>query len=126
MQKSLICARELKRLYPNHIEFDEKEDFKVMFPAQWTEYLKSLQNTYKGVYYEHRGTMIVFLDECDYIGLSESFLEWALQEYMYTDNTSNLIYTKMSNDAQFKRVTSTPGISYIYLDFQLKVGAPTE
>lgn len=97
-----------------------------MFPAQWTEYLKNIQNTFKSVFYEHRGTMIVFLNECDYIGLSESFLEWALQEYMYTDNTSNLIYTKMSNDAMYKKVTGTPGISYIYMDFQLKVGAPTE
>ena len=70
--------------------------------------------------------MIVFLNENKYIGLQESFLEWALQEYMYTDNTTNLIYTKMSNDAMYKKVTATPGISYIYLDFQVKSGAPTE
>lgn len=70
--------------------------------------------------------MIVFLNENKYIGLQESFLEWALQEYMYTDNTTNIIYTKMSNDAMYKKVTATPGISYIYLDFQVKSDAPTE
>jgi len=51
--------------------------------------------------------MIVFLNESEYLGLSESFLEWALQNFMYTDNTSNLIYTKMSNDAGYKRINHT-------------------
>lgn len=78
-----------------------------MFPTQWTEYVKSLQQANKGVFYEHKGTMIVFINESEYLGLSESFLEWALQNFMYTDNTSNLIYTKMSNDASYKRINHT-------------------
>jgi hypothetical protein len=45
---------------------------------------------------------------------------------MYTDNTSNLIYTKMSNDASYKRINHTLGISYVFMDFQLKANAATE
>lgn len=124
--KCLVCARELKKLYPTEISFDENVDCQVFFPTQWEYYFKALQNKNKGVFYEHKGNMIVFLNKVDYIGGPESFLEWALQEFIYIDNTSSFIYTKMSNDQYMKAVNFTEGRSYVFLDLKYRGSAKDE
>ena len=42
--KGLVCARSLKKMYPDEVQFDEKENFLVLFPTQWDQYMKNLQN----------------------------------------------------------------------------------
>lgn len=56
-----------------------------------------------------------------YIGGCESFLEWALQEFRYTDKTSALIYKKVAADAARNAINNTPGRSYVYM--KLNTGA---
>lgn len=46
----------------------------------------------------------------------DSFLEWALQHYRYTDKTSALIYKKAANDALRNAINDTPGRSYVYMN----------
>lgn len=61
--------------------------------AQWDLYMKKLANQKKGAFYSHKGNLIVYLAESDrYVGGCENFLEWALQEFRYVDNTAQLIY----------------------------------
>jgi hypothetical protein len=46
----------------------------------------------------------------------DNFLEWAIQNFRYIDNTSNMIYKKLANDAYRNVINNTPGRSYVYLD----------
>jgi hypothetical protein len=65
----------------------------------------------------HKGSPVVILNQTEYIGGVDSFLEWALQKYRYTDNTSDLIYKKLAYDANKKAFNETPGRSYVYMNF---------
>ena len=40
--------------------------------------MKNLQNKQKGDFYDHRGNLIVYLNNHEYVGTIESFMEWAL------------------------------------------------
>ena len=60
--------------------------------------------------------MVIFLNGSTYIGSTENFLEWAIQNFRYIDNTSGMIYKKMANDAYRNVINNTPGRSYVYID----------
>lgn len=79
-------------------------------------YLKKLQNDLKGHFYQHKGSPIIFINNSIYIGGEESFLEWALQEFRYTDKTSVLIYKKLAADAHRSAINNTPGRSYVFMN----------
>jgi hypothetical protein len=114
--KCYTCARTLKNEYPDSVTFDEKTDFKVFFQAQWDNYLKDLQNEKKGDFYQHKGNLIVFVNDSLYVGSMDNFLEWATQEYRYIDNTSMMIYKKMATDGYKNCINSTPGRSFVFMD----------
>lgn len=124
--KCLVCARELQKLYPDEVTFDEKKDLQIFFPTQWDQHMKALQNKLKGDFYDHKGNLIVYINGHEYIGTIESFMEWALQEFIYIDNTSNFIYTKMSNDMYIKAINSVEGRSYVYFDVAYRGSTGTE
>ena len=50
-------------------------------------------------------------------------MEWALQEFRYVDNTSNLLYKKMANNEIVKTFNKSPGRSFVYLDISIESGA---
>ena len=53
-------------------------------------------------------------------------MEWALQEFIYIDNTSNFIYTKMSNDMYLKAINQVEGRSYVYFDIAYRGSSGNE
>ena len=111
LYKCQTCARLLKEEHPDRVV-----DYQMisLFPAQWDQYLKKLQNEKKGDFYQHKGNLVVYLANNDrYLGDSENFLEWALQEFRYVDNTANFIYKKMANDAYKNTIDKTVGRSYV-------------
>ena len=114
--KCFTCARQLKNQNPDIVSFDEKSDFKCLFQAQWDNYMKNLQNEKKGDFYNHKGNLIVFLNNSQYIGSIDNFMEWAIQEFRYIDNTSKMIYKKMATDAYKNCINNTPGRSYVFID----------
>jgi len=81
--------------------------------------LKNLQNLQKGAFYQHKGSPIVFVNGTTYVGGTEQFLEWALQEFRYTDKTSILIYRKLAGDAHRTAINNTPGRSYVHMSLQI-------
>lgn len=50
-----------------------------------------------------------------YLGGSEAFIEWALQEFRYMDKTSDIIYKKLAFDSHRQIINDTPGKSYVYM-----------
>lgn len=61
----------------------------------------------------------MYFNDVVYVGDSETFLEWALNEFRYVDSTSNLLYKKKANDAFKTLVENTPGRNYAYLDVHI-------
>lgn len=59
-----------------------------------------------------------------YIGGCESFLEWALQNFRYVDNTSNVIYKTMSANAYKQTINETEGRSYVQMELSQGGGRP--
>jgi len=59
----------------------------------------------------------VILNQNQYIGGLEQFLEWALQTFRYTDKTNDIIYKRQAFDATKKAFNETPGRSYVYMNF---------
>ena len=46
-------------------------------------------------------------------------MEWALQNFKYTDKTNKLIYRKAASDALRNAIMNTPGRSYVYLSIAM-------
>jgi len=52
----------------------------------------------KGHFYHHKQSPLIFYNDSEYVGDAEVFQEWVLNEFRYTDKTSDLIYKKKAND----------------------------
>ena len=107
-----------------HIELERPKQVKVeiiqFFETQWEEFLHKLQIEKKGPFFNHKASApIVYFNDVVYIGDGETFLEWALNEFRYTDNTSLLIYKKRATDAFRTLIENTAGRKYAFLDVNI-------
>jgi hypothetical protein len=71
----------------------------------------------KGDFFTHKGNMIVYIND-KYIGDCDMFLEWALQNFKYVDNTNLLIYKKMAAKHIKDQINNTKGRSYAYMNIK--------
>jgi hypothetical protein len=65
--KSAACIKELEKKFEGLITSTQM----AFFPTQWDNYLKKLQNDKKGLFYEHKGSPIIFLNNETYVGGEE-------------------------------------------------------
>ena len=89
------------------------------FECQWRQYLKKIQNTKKGDFYDHRGSPLVFLGEGDYVGGVEEFAKWALTNYHHQDGGKMADYEQKAIDVMRQRINCTKGRRYIEVHFQI-------
>ena len=54
-----------------------------LFETQWEEYLKKTQNDKKGVFFNHKGPILVYVNDNILIGDTDAFLDYALNEFRY-------------------------------------------
>jgi Cyclophilin type peptidyl-prolyl cis-trans isomerase/CLD len=54
-----------------------------------------------------------------YIGDAETFIEWALNEFRYVDQTSPIINKKRASDAYRALIDNTPGRNYAFFDVNI-------
>ena len=106
-----------------HLEKERPKEVKVtvnqFFETQWEEYLHNLQIEKKGPFFNHKASSpIVFYNDNIYVGDGETFLEWALNEFRYSDSAI-IIYKKRATDAQRTIIESTPGRNYVYFDVNI-------
>jgi hypothetical protein len=67
-------------------------EFLQFFETQWEEYLKKTANKLKGVFYSHEESPLVILNDKDYIGDQDKFLEYALHKFKFRDDTESKVY----------------------------------
>ena len=56
------------------------------------------------------------MNDVVYIGDSETFLDWGLNEFRYVDQTSAIINKKRASDAYRALIDNTPGRNYAFFD----------
>jgi hypothetical protein len=78
------CKTALQWLNRNH-KGVEIEIF-CLFETQWEEYLKKVQNEKKGVFFNHKAPLLVYINDDIYIGDADAFFEYSLNEFRYFDN----------------------------------------
>lgn len=92
----------------------------AFFPCQWDEYLKDVANKNKGVFYTHIGSPLVILNDTEYIGDCDKFMNHILYNFHYQDNTPMVIYSKKANDFFKNKVAPSPSNpnKYAFINFQ--------
>lgn len=79
--------------------------------------MSALQVEKKGPFFHHKPSApLVYFNDVVYIGDAETFIEWALNEFRYVDQTSKMINKKRAADAFRALIDNTPGRDYAYLD----------
>jgi Cyclophilin type peptidyl-prolyl cis-trans isomerase/CLD len=113
--KCVACMRHLEKERPKEVRVEILQ----FFETQWEEYLSKLQIEKKGPFFNHKSSSpIVYYNDNIYIGDGDTFLEWALNEFRYSDS-ANLIYKKRATDAQRQLIENTPGRNYVYFDVNI-------
>ena len=110
-QKCVTAARYLEREHPGLVTAECLQ----FFETQWEEFLKKTAFTLKGVFYQHTGSHIIYLNDKEYVGNSDAFANWALHSFSYMDNSHSIIYDKMAADAYRKMINSSKTRKYAYM-----------
>lgn len=97
--KCVTAARYLERENPGVVTTECLQ----FFETQWEEFLKKTANRLKGVFYQHSGNHLIYLNDGEYIGNSEKFATYALHNFAYMDNSNMMIYEKKASDS-FKKM----------------------
>ena len=85
------------------------------FETQWEEFMKKTAFTLKGVFYQHTGSHIIYLNDKEYIGNGDAFAKWALHNFSYMDNSHSIIYDKLATDAYRKMINNSNTRRYTYM-----------
>jgi len=78
--------------------------------------MKKTAFTLKGVFYQHSGSHIIFLNDKEYVGNSDAFATWALHKFSYMDNSHSIIYDKMAADAYRKMINHSKTRKYAFMN----------
>ena len=91
--KCVAAARYLERENPGRVTAECLQ----FFETQWEEFQKKTANKLKGVFYQHTGNHLIYLNDGEYIGSSENFAEYALHNFAYMDNSSMIVYEQKAS-----------------------------
>jgi len=81
--------------YPDMIEGYNVD---VFFPDPWVFHLRKLKLEKKGRFVNHRDYIVIYLNDNEYIGGADNFLEWAVQKFNYIDKTNQLLFKKLASN----------------------------
>lgn len=94
--KCLSALQQIEKANPKQVTLTIHQ----FFETQWEEYLHKLQIEKKGPFFNHKAANpIIYYNDNIYVGDGETFLEWALNEFRFSD-PAHLIYKKRASDAQ--------------------------
>lgn len=89
------------------------------FETQWDQYLKQTANKFKGVFYEHSLSPLVYTGDCDYIGNGDDFVTWALHNHSYHDDFTAMHFQKLAAEAIKDKINRSKTRKYAELTFNV-------
>ena len=114
--KCVAAVRFLEKEHPGLVQAECLQ----FFETQWEEFMKKTAFTLKGVFYQHTGSHLIYLNDKEYIGNGDAFARWALHSFSYMDNSHSIIYDKLATDSYRKMInhSKTRKFAYLTLNFQ--------
>ena len=94
-QRSRVIAQALCETHPDRVQICVME----FFECQWQQFLKKTANCFKGVFYDHAASPLIYLNEQEYVGDGEAFQTWALHTFNHKDGAKQSEYDQMASDA---------------------------
>ena len=98
---------------------------KLCFETDWNDCLKELRAKYGGSFKHHVISPLVYFNESEYIGGAEQLLEWAENNYGYTDATHIIYYKKRYKNALVKQISKNPQRIYCYMSIKIETETPS-
>ena len=100
--KCVAATKYLQQEHPGVVT----AEFLSFFETQWEEYIKRTANRLKGIFYQHSGSHLILLNDCEYVGSAEQFAEYLLMNFTYMDNSMSVVYERLAFNT-FKRAINT-------------------
>ena len=110
------CVSVANRLEETHYG-EVTTEFLQFFETQWEEHLKKVANKLKGVFYSHGQSPLVILNDKEYIGDQDKFMEYALHTFKFRDDTESKVYTDAAEQAYCKAINASKTKKYAFLEF---------
>lgn len=87
------------------------------FETQWEEYLRKTANRLKDAFYLHKASPLVFLNDRDYVGDAEKFMEWSLLTFKVRDDQGRKVFEEAAKNFYCKVVNEHRSSKFAFLDF---------
>ena len=87
------------------------------FETQWEEFLYKTAQRLKGVFYEHKASPLVLLDDTEYIGDQDAFAEYVLHTYRFKDENSSRHYESVARSTYAKAINESKTCKYVCMTF---------
>ena len=85
------------------------------FETQWEEYIKRTANKLKGVFYQHSGSHLILINDCEYVGNAEQFATYILHKFAYMDNSMSIVYERLASNSYKKMINTSKTRKYAKL-----------
>lgn len=87
------------------------------FETQWEDFLKKTANSLKGVFYQHEASPLIYLNDKEYIGDADKFLDYSLFTFKYRDDTAGQVYVDLAEKAYRQAINEKKTRKYAFMDF---------
>lgn len=114
-QRSRVIAQDLCEKHPERVQICVME----FFECQWEQFLKKTANCFKGVFYNHSSSPLIYLNEKEYVGDGDAFQTWALHNFNHKDGARQSDYEKMASDAIKDKINCSKSRKYAELTFSV-------
>lgn len=114
------CLSIALRLVNDHLDSVQtiQVEYLPFFETQWEEFLKKKANKQKGAFYNHEESPLVYVNDKEYIGDQDKFMDYVLHTYKFKDDNDAKMYTDEATNACVKRVNESKTCKYAFMEFQ--------
>ena len=88
------------------------------FETQWDEYLRKTANKLKGLFYQHTQSPLVILNDKEYVGDQDKFMDYALFSFKAKDDNETKFYTNSAEIAYAKAVNKSKTSKFAFMEFE--------
>lgn len=114
-QRSRAIATSLAAKHADRVQISVME----FFETQWDQFVKKTANRLKGVFYEHRGSPLIYLDDKEYVGDGDAFQTWALHNFNHKDELKFSEYETMAFNALKNKINNSKTRKYAEFKFTI-------
>jgi hypothetical protein len=94
--------------------------FSSFFETQWEEFLRKISSQNKGQFYEHKVSPLVYTNDTEYVGDSETFIRYAILKFQICAKGSQEDYERIASSAIKDRINNSATSKYAFINFEVQ------